>query len=178
MIFSRRSFWILVAVTLGVYLVMVFWSLPLIAEAAGGQTPFDMRPGGYSYDDAQAFLVALSPEGRAFYLSTQHKFDLIYPPLLGLMLGFALWHQLGGVPKPLRLISVLLCGAVTITDLWENALVAQMLRLDPTDLTTEIVAKASGVTVAKSTLTTIAMGLLLVAICVRALLRRKQRKDA
>jgi hypothetical protein len=83
----KALFWTLLAVTLGVYLVIVLWSLPRIAAEAGGIVPFDMRPAGYSLDDAKGFLTALSDSGRAFYLGTQHLLDLAYPALLGVTLA-------------------------------------------------------------------------------------------
>ena len=88
---SRRvAFWILLVVTLAVYVVMINWSLPLIAERADGLRPFDLRPIGYDFDEAKAFLAALKPEGAEFYLGVQHKLDSIYPALLAATLFFAI----------------------------------------------------------------------------------------
>ena len=74
---TRRAVMALFAATIGLYLVMLLWSLPKIAAEAGGLTPFDMRPGGYSLAEARAFLAALSPEGTAFYLGVQHRLDMV-----------------------------------------------------------------------------------------------------
>jgi hypothetical protein len=60
---NNRIFWLVVAATLGVYLVMVLWSIPRISAEAGGLPVFDLRPGGYTFEEARAFLAALSPEG-------------------------------------------------------------------------------------------------------------------
>ena len=79
----HRAFWISFIFATGVYLSMVFWSLPFIAGQAGGLAPFDMRPTGYSVTEARAFTQALTEEGRAFYLDVQHKLDFAYPALLG-----------------------------------------------------------------------------------------------
>jgi hypothetical protein len=38
--------------------VMFFGSLAHLTRLAGGLTPFDIRPWGYSYADARAFLAA------------------------------------------------------------------------------------------------------------------------
>ena len=86
----RVAFWTLVAVTTAIYLVMVLWSLPKISAAAGGATPFDMRPLGYSFEEARAFLTALSSEGARFYRTVQHRLDLLYPALLAATLFFAI----------------------------------------------------------------------------------------
>ena len=69
---------------------MVLWSLPLISEMAGGGIPFDMRPGGYSFDDALVFLREITDAGRHFYLSTQHLLDMFYPTLLAITLAIPL----------------------------------------------------------------------------------------
>jgi len=42
----RLTFWMIFAVMMGVYLVMVLWSLPLIMADAGGLPAFDLRPTG------------------------------------------------------------------------------------------------------------------------------------
>ena len=90
MVSRRVAFWALFAVTNIVYLVMVVWSLPKVSEAAGGLVPFDMRPTGYSFEEAKAFLAALGPEGTAFYLHVQQRLDLLYPALLAATLFFAI----------------------------------------------------------------------------------------
>ena len=86
----RLGFWLLFAVTLAVYATMLVWTLPAITAAAGGLAPFDMRPSGYSFDEAKAFLTALSPDGKALYLDAQHKLDAAYPALLAATLFFAI----------------------------------------------------------------------------------------
>ena len=176
---TRRQlgFWALSCTTIGLYLSMVGWSLPRIASAAGGVTPFDMRPTGYSYDDALAFLRAITPEGRDFYLSVQHRLDLVYPPLLGLSLGLALWHLLGPARAAIRIASIILCLAVTSTDLWENVQVAALLQLDPDAVGKEMVVRASTTTITKSLLTTLAMSAMIVALMARALSRRRHEDN-
>jgi hypothetical protein len=37
----------------------MFFSLAHLARLAGGLTPFDIRPWGYSYADARAFLETI-----------------------------------------------------------------------------------------------------------------------
>lgn len=74
------------AVMLGLLTYMNAVTLPKISAAAEGLLPFDLRATGYSEAEAQAFLTALSPEGRALYQGTQHRLDTLYPPLLALVL--------------------------------------------------------------------------------------------
>lgn len=52
----RVLFWTCFSAAMAIYITMIWWSLPLIAEAAGGLAPFDMRPLGYTLKDARAFL--------------------------------------------------------------------------------------------------------------------------
>ncbi|RYE85016.1 MAG: hypothetical protein EOP19_10320 [Hyphomicrobiales bacterium] len=94
----RKLFWMLCGVTLAVYLAMVLWSLPVVSAGAGGLAPFDMRPGGYDYAAAVAFLDAITPAAAAFYRDVQQRFDLVYPALAALTLFFALASTL---PRPL-----------------------------------------------------------------------------
>ena len=77
----RLIFWLMFLVMTGVYLVMALWAIPKIIADAGGLLAFDMRPLGYSFDEASAFLTALSSEGRAFYLNVQQMLDSAYPAL-------------------------------------------------------------------------------------------------
>ena len=155
------AFWLLFAVTMALYAVMVLWSLPVIAKAAAGLMPFDLRPGGYGFDQAQAFLTALPDDGKAFYLNVQQRFDLFYPALLAATLFFAI-----GLLAPARwgawrwvLALTALPGAVF--DYLENHAVAGMLQAGAGGVTPEIVAAASRWTVLKSQSTAIAMVILL-----------------
>ena len=166
----RAAFWTLFAVTAAVYFVMIFWSLPRIATAAGGAMPFDMRPLGYSFDDAKTFLGALTPEGSAFYLNVQHRLDAAYPALLAATLFFAVRALAPGAsPLPTLLALVALPGAVF--DYLENSSVTVMLNAGASGLTPELTVRASLWTLLKSVFTTIAM-LLLLAFAGAALWRR------
>ena len=46
--------------------VMFLGTLAHLQALAGGAAPFDIRPLGYSYEEARAFLEALGEQGRAF----------------------------------------------------------------------------------------------------------------
>ncbi len=121
---------------------MIFWSLLKISEAAGGAMPFDMRPFGYGFDEAKAFLGALSPEGAAFYLNVQHRLDAAYPALLAATLFFAIRALAPGAgPVPTLLAVVALPGAAF--DYLENASVTAMLHAGASGLTPELAARAS-----------------------------------
>jgi hypothetical protein len=167
---SRRvtAFWILFAATLAVYLIIVGWSLPTISAAAGGMAPFDMRPGGYSFDQAQAYLAALSPDGTAFYLDIQHRLDLIYPALLAATLFFGIWLLTPPTWGIWRWLLALAAIPGSVFDYLENYAVATMLRLGADGITPDIVATADRWTRLKSVFTTIAMTILLVLLVIWA----------
>src|SRR5262252_8963046 len=55
--------------------VMVFGTLPYLRRTAGGLEPFDLRPFGYTPEEARALLYALSDIGRAYYADVQLQLD-------------------------------------------------------------------------------------------------------
>ncbi len=154
----RAAYWALLAVTLAVYGGMLGWSLPAIMRDAGGLMPFDLRPGGYTEEEARAFLAALGAEGRGLYLGAQQWLDLAYPALLAAVLIGAAWMLIR--PFWLRLAVILLALGGMTADYLENARVAEMLRHDGS-VPAELIAAASRATVAKSALT----GLAMLAVC-------------
>lgn len=155
--FLKRLFWPGFVVTLLVYGTMLAWSLPFIAAEANGIPPFDMRPTGYSFQEAREFLGTLSPEGRDFYLEVQHRLDLAYPALIAFTLFSAIVlltpSRLGALRYPLALLPV----AGSIFDYLENHSVAEMLAVGADGLTAELASRANIYTVLKSGLTTAAM---------------------
>ena len=167
---ARRTiaFWLLLVATLAVYGTMLVWSLPVVAQAAGGLTPFDMRPGGYTFDDAKAFLTALTPDGAAFYRDVQQRLDLFYPGLLAATLFFAIGWLTPARWGVWRWLLALTAIPGAAFDYLENHAVAGMLALGAGGITPEIVATASRWTVLKSEATTVAMAILLILLLVWA----------
>jgi hypothetical protein len=157
------------AAALALWLVMALWSLPQVAAGAGGLAPFDLRPLGYGEAEARAVLAALTPEARAFYASTQHRLDLIFPGVLALALSLAFLRL--APPGALRWTLVAVAVAAAGLDWAENAAVAQMLALPPAEVPADLIARASALTVAKSAAVTVALVALLV-LAARALHRR------
>jgi len=157
----RVVFWLVFALAMAVYVVMVAWSLPTVSAAAGGLAPFDLRPGGYTFEEAREFLRALSPAGKAHYLYVQHPLDYVYPPLITatLYLGIALltpdaagrWRWVIGV----------VALPIVAFDYLENLAVARLLQLGADRATPTAVATASRWTLLKSGFSTVAMTLLL-----------------
>lgn len=162
MIVNRRLYWLIAAATLSVYAVMVLWSLPKISTAASGIMPFDMRPGGYSFVQAQGFLAALDPDATAFYLTTQLRLDLLYPALLMLTLVFGCYRLgLAGWRRGLAHLFAAFALAGVAFDYLENAAIAGMLKAGATGILPQEVAQASQWTMLKSGATSVAgIGLL------------------
>ncbi|MDO6520445.1 hypothetical protein Q4578_02550 [Shimia thalassica] len=143
----QRAFWISLTCAMGLYLLMVFWSIPFVAYEAGGQVPFDMRPMGYGLDEARSFLQALTAEGRAFYLGTQLKLDLVYPALLGLSLILGL--QLV-IRQPWSTAFGVVALMATASDYFENFLISVMLHTPVDEIDEATVQVASFLTLSKS----------------------------
>ena len=174
---SNRVFWLLFAVMLGDYLAMVLWSIPVLSRDAGGLAVFDMRPGGYTFDEARTFLAALSPEGTRFYTQVQHRLDAAYPALLALTLGWAILRL-----APVRwgiwryvLAATAIPGMVF--DYWENFDVSAMLRAGPDGITPALVETASLHSQLKAATSTVSMTILLILLAIW-LFRRATRKTA
>ena len=85
-------FWTAVAIASGLYAVMLIWSLPIISADAGGLPPFDMRPGGHTFEEAKTFLGMLSDEGNVFYRNIQQRLDIAFPFFQSLATGWAIYR--------------------------------------------------------------------------------------
>lgn len=157
-------------VALALYLVMGIYSLPYLAAEAGGLAMFDVRPFGYSHEEALAYLGALSPRGKEFYLNVQHPIDTAFPPVLALATALAIAAltrpgnphalHLPGAARVILLFAV--CPLMALLDLTENRLVAAMLRSDPAHVDASLTSLASTATIAKSAVVTIGLSAVLV----------------
>ena len=159
---SRPAFWLLFAAMTACYMVMLIWTLPRLQTMAGGLVPFDLRPMGYTPDEARAFLGALGPDGAAYYLGVQQRLDTVYPALLALVLVFSFRKLAPGKPG-LALAGLAIVAAVF--DYAENLAVRSMLLAG--DVTDAMAQRASAMTIAKSTCATVAF-LALLILLVRA----------
>jgi hypothetical protein len=166
---KKILFWGVVGLTVAVYSTMLGWSLPTISRAAGGQLPFDMRPGGYSLADVRGFLASLTPAGADFYRTVQHTLDIFYPPMLALAVAISIGALL---PVRFKWWKWIVATPAMLTfplDYLENAFVERMLALGRSGVTEELVGWASQVTVLKSQATTVAMSILLVLLVARGI---------
>ncbi len=170
-----KLYWLLAAVMLANYLVMAVWTLPTLQGMAGGLPAFDLRPGGYTIDEARVFIGAIGADGRAYYLGTQQWLDTSYPALLGAVLVIAL---LALAPARVKWLLVAFALAGTVFDYLENHAVAAMLKAGPAGLTAEMVDAASRWTILKSAATALAMTGLAILLVFKALAWWQDRKRA
>lgn len=166
----RMTAWIAFAIAACIYGTMTVWTLPAISQAAGGLQPFDMRPGGYSFAEAQAFLAALSPQGRAIYLGPQQRLDLVYPAALALALGLSL-YLLAPFNRFLKGLLAMIPVLGMVFDYLENATVRAMLLAGPSALQPEQAETASRLTTAKVAFDSAAYVLVVVFLIVWAIRR-------
>lgn len=149
------GYWALVAVTLVFYLAILTWSLPFIRAEAGGLTPFDISPTGYSFGEAQTFLAALSPAGLARYEGAQAQLDAVYPTLLFAVFAIGMWHLSDGMWKIARFFLIVVSAIGMGADGFENVAIREMLAAGPGGITPETVGRASFLTVTKSAANTL-----------------------
>lgn len=150
---------LLAALSVASFGALVWYSVMVLKPSAGGLLPFDERVLGYTFDDAKAYLTALSNGGRAVYLVEVRILDTVFPIFLALYLGYLAMHLAGDWMHPWsRMILVLPAAGYVLMDLCENALVAEILRAGPQGITTDMVALASEFTVTKWFLVLVSFG--------------------
>jgi hypothetical protein len=162
--------------------VMFFGTLAHLERLADGLTPFDIRPKGYSYTEARAFLEAIGEQGRRYYVSPELVIDTVYPPLYALSRALALWWltipgRVREVPLPLKVRYALIAVPILMAslDLFENACIAMMLWTWP-DLShglVEVSSLATQVKIIAGVLIEVLMGVLAVIWLVRWVIRRR-----
>ena len=147
----------------GFYLLMIFGTLAHI-ETVSGLRPFDMRPGGYSAELANALINELGPSGRRYYLTRQIPLDLVYPSLMALTLVSLLkWLGSRGISQSLVRIGTWFSIAAAIVDYLENAGICFMILSWP-ETSANTVLAASVASIAKSGLTTAAVLIVLLGV--------------
>jgi hypothetical protein len=138
-----------------IYLIMITVTLAHI-KAVSGHMPFDMRPLGYSPQDATALLEGLGVQGRQYYLHRQIPLDTVYPALLAATLLFAMrcFGTRIANDRFVRVGIILSVGAA-LCDYVENLGVVAMILSWPT-LSDALVYASSAASISKSVLTTAA----------------------
>lgn len=169
------AFWILLAVTLGIYAAMQLWTLGPIARDAGSPA-FDMRPGGYSASEARDFLSHLGAEARALYLGSQRLLDALYPACLAAVLIWSLRWALQGEMRGLLRITTVVVILGMLADYTENMLVADLLRADPVAISDAEITRASLVSQVKAGATSLASTVLLMILLLRLFVWLRSRR--
>jgi hypothetical protein len=187
----RRPFpsgWLVAALLMAsgvLWAVMFFGPLAYLAQLAGGAAPFDVRPFGYSFDEARAFLSAIGAQGRYFYGHRELPLDMLYPPLYAVSRGLALWWltmpgRVREAPLPRRWRYALIAVPVVMAslDMIENLCIARMLSAWPA-LSPGLVQISSLATRAKivaGALTELSMAVLAVLWLKRRMAGRRRRQ--
>ena len=146
---SGRLVVALLVLSVVLWAVLAFITVPQLQQLAGGLAPFDVRPRGYGYEDARALLIALGEKGRAYYLNPELVLDTIFPPLYAALGVLALWWLTmagrvrdGAMPIAWRVTLVALPVAELVFDGLENICIAKMIWTWP-DLSGGLVHVAS-----------------------------------
>jgi len=149
MTIGAKLFWGLVAFTALVYGALGYTSGIVLRGMSGGLPSFDFRSSGYSHEEAQDFLYALSTGGTEYYLNVVQKIDTVFPALLTAVLTIGIYHLMRGGSALLRLVLLAAPLAYAGFDYWENGLVRQMLQFIGEELPRELSSLASIATVSK-----------------------------
>src|SRR5215470_4116149 len=163
--------------------VMAFGTLAYLRRTAGGLEPFDLRPFGYTPEEARALLYALSDIGRAYYADVQLQLDTAFPALYAISRGLLLfWVTAPGrtaerpLPLPARLALLVLPLATAWFDYFENEGIAAMLAAGP-QAGDDLIERTSLWTRAKS-LAGLATELVCVSLAAIAYMRWRHRRRA
>ncbi len=160
----KKIYWLVFFAMIGVYALMLFWSLPKII-ADDGIMLFDLRPKGYSFEEAQQILNSLSPQAIEFYKNIQASIlDMIFPALLFLTLALAYWLLAPTNWGRWRFLILLFALPGTIFDYLENFTIIKMLDLGAQNINADIVKYASTYTIYKSASVTLSLFVLLALI--------------
>ena len=81
---SGKNVLLLFLLTNIVYVIMVAFTIPRVANFAQGMKLLDMLPAGYTLEYVQELFTALGEEGRHVYLHLQLPIDMIYPLLFAI----------------------------------------------------------------------------------------------
>src|SRR5215468_12076153 len=101
--------------------VMMVWTLAYLRRTAGGLAPFDLRPFGYTPEEARKLLHALSGIGRAYYADVQLQLDTAFPAVYALSRALLLfWVTAPGrtAERPFPLTARLALLALPLATAW------------------------------------------------------------
>ncbi|MCP4704040.1 MAG: hypothetical protein GY865_05480 [candidate division Zixibacteria bacterium] len=81
---SGKNIVILLFITLAIYSLMLFYTIPNIMIHSDGMELLDMQPTGYSAEYAKSLFENLGEKGREYYLFRQIPVDMLYPLLFAI----------------------------------------------------------------------------------------------
>ena len=167
-----RNVLILLAITNGVYLIMLLWSIPMVQSFAGGMEILDMKPFGYDYGYVLTLFNELGLEGQDKYLMYQIPIDMLYPGLFGL----TYWLLLMWVFTKMHILDTFWANLTFLPifagffDYLENFGILFLLANHP-DISEGMVKATSIFTLAKSGFTTLSFTAILLSLVLLALRR-------
>lgn len=147
---------VLFVLTMIIYLIMIFYSIPSVVSFAPELVLFDMSPTGYSHQSAVELLSVLGPEGRSIYLTKQLPLDFIYPGLFAITYSLLLaWLFLKSTSHQSKIFYLTMVPILAgVCDYSENVFIIIMINSFP-DVSSIIVGIASLFTIMKSSFTSI-----------------------
>lgn len=145
---------LLFIITMAVYSIILFCSIPAVIDQAPGMKLFDMSPSGYSPADAEKLLEAIGPAGRKLYAKRQLPIDFIYPGLFAVTYTLMLVWLFGKRFKPESKVFLLalIPAAAGLFDYLENIGIILMLKSFP-NINPMLVYGSSTFSILKSVLT-------------------------
>lgn len=145
----RAVFWFVAVWMVGLYVALIFWVAPQLANAASGLPLFDLRITGYSLAGAEQYFKALAPQGREIYLTLWYPLDMAFLLFLSAFFTLSIRVLFPADKGFWRLVSVVLPLAYGVSDAVENLLVSAMFRVGVARLPEGLVLFASMMTQVK-----------------------------
>ena len=174
----QKMFWLVASIAAALYAIMIIWSLPKISAEAAGLLAFDLRPGGYDFEEARTFIRQLSTEGNAFYRKVQHRLDIAFPFFQALATGWATFLLSPANWGNWRFGLAIVAVPGMVFDFLENIHVAAMLIAGADGISEKLVERASFYSQMKAGSVTVALILLLAMIVYWFVRRLKKRRKA
>ncbi len=166
-----RFFWLLCILTILHFAYIQVFILPTILIDSGGYAPLDTAITGYTAAEAKAFFLAIQASGNTSFAAFHAFDDMIFPMLYGLTLALALWLLTAGWSKTIRIILAAAPLTAMVVDYLENAKIIAMLEMDAARIPKSLADAASSMTTAKYTLIGISIGIIIVILAQRFIIK-------
>ncbi len=150
---------------MGIYLIMLFYTIPQVEKQASGMKLFDLMPGGYSFEYANELLTKLGESGRELYLYYQLPLDFLYPGLFAVSGSLLLsWLLLKSRDDSSKIFySCFIPIVAGVFDYLENSFIVYFLT-HYANISPGSVYVSSAMTIAKSVMTTLFFVFLVIAV--------------